>query len=72
MKNENFVTISKEDIGLPPGGESSFWYEKHFHYLKNDLDGEDIAVNFNCFNNIYVYNFQSRQFRQYANPNTKL
>lgn len=72
MKNENYISLTVEENGLPPGGESSFWYEKHFHYLKNDLDGEDIAVNFNCFNNIYVYNFKNKLFRQYANPNTKL
>ena len=71
-KMENHVNVYKEEEGLPPGGESSFWYEKHFHYLKNDLDKEDIAVNFNCFNNIYVYNFKTKTFRQFANPNTKL
>ena len=39
-KMENHVNVYKEEEGLPPGGESSFWYEKHFHYLKNDLDKE--------------------------------
>ena len=72
LQKENFVNVKKEEKGLPQGGESSFWYEKHFHYMKNDLDGEEIAINFNCFNNLYVYNFKNKSFRQFANTTTKI
>ena len=72
LQKENFVNVKKEEKGLPQGGESSFWYEKHFHYMKNDLDGEEIAINFNCFNNLYVYNFKNKTFRQFANTTTKI
>jgi hypothetical protein len=72
LQKENFVNVKKEEKGLPQGGESSFWYEKHFHYMKNDLDGEEIAINFNCFNNLYVYNFKNKTFRQFANTTTKV
>ena len=38
----------------------------------NDLDKEEIAVNFNCFNNVYVYSFKNKTFKQYANSTTKV
>ena len=72
VNKENFVILTKEDEGLPPGGESSFWYEKNFHYMINDLDKDEIAVNFNCFNNFYFYSFKNKTFKQYANSTTKV
>ncbi len=41
------------------------------NFILNNLDGEDINVNFNCFNNIYVYTFKTSEFRQYANSTSK-
>ena len=71
MTKDNSIFVNKDIKGLPTGGESSFWYEKHFHIMNNDLDGETIAVNFNCFNNIYVYTFRTSEFKQYANSTSK-
>ena len=72
VNKENYVILTKEEEGLPAGGESSFWYEKCFHYMINDLDKDEIAVNFNCFNNVYVYSFKNKTFKQYANSTTKV
>ena len=71
MQKENSIFVNKDIKGLPTGGESSFWYEKQFHVMNNDLDGEMIAVNFNCFNNIYVYTYRTNEFKQYANSTSK-
>ena len=71
MTKDNSIFVNKDIKGLPTGGESSFWYEKHFHVMSNELDGETIAVNFNCFNNIYVYTFRTSEFKQYANSTSK-
>ena len=71
MQKENSIFVNKDIKGLPTGGESSFWYEKEFHIMNNDLDGELIAVNFNCFNNVYVYTFRTCEFKQYANSTSK-
>ena len=71
MQKENSIFVNKDIKGLPTGGESSFWYEKQFHVMSNDLDGEMIAVNFNCFNNIYVYTYRTNEFKQYANSTSK-
>ena len=71
MEMEDSIFVNKDIKGLPTGGESSFWYEKQFHIMSNDLDGEEIAVNFNCFNNIYVYTYRTSEFKQYANSTAK-
>ena len=71
MQMEDSIFVNKDIKGLPTGGESSFWYEKQFHIMSNDLDGEEIAVNFNCFNNIYVYTYRTSEFKQYANSTAK-
>ena len=71
FKNDNYIYVNKDIKGLPTGGESSFWYEKEFHLMNNEMDNELIVVNFNCFNNIFVYNFNTCEFKQYANQSTK-
>jgi len=61
------VIVNKEIKGLPIEGETSFWYEKNFHLMNNDFQNEPIAVNFNCFNNIYVYSLIRSEFKLYTN-----
>ena len=55
---------------MPIGDESSFWYEKEFHVMNNETKDGLIAVNFNCFNNIFVYDFRSCEFKLYVNQMT--
>ena len=66
-KPEGKVEVFKEPIGMPVDGESSFWYEKEFHILENKDLNEIIAVNYNCFNNIYVYSFSTSEFKLFTN-----
>ena len=70
--DDNYVKIEKLTFGLPPGLECSFWYEKNFINTNNDFDKEQVAVNYNCFNNIYVYSFKNKTFKQYPNTMNKL
>lgn len=67
LLKEPAVYVNKDIKGLPTDGESSFWYEKNFHLMHNDYENEAIAVNFNCFNNIYVYSFRKSEFKLYTN-----
>ena len=69
-KPDGNVEINKEINGLPTEGESSFWYEKEFHILENLALKEKIAVNYNCFNNIYVFNFSTSEFKLYTSKLT--
>ena len=71
MLKEPALYVNKDIKGLPTDGESSFWYEKNFHTMRNDFENEPIAVNFNCFNNIYVYNFRNCEFKLYTNSTTQ-
>lgn len=64
------VNVSKDVKGLPTDGESSFWYEKTFHIIKNELDNESLAVNFNSFNNLYAYSFDKCEFKLFINEFT--
>lgn len=64
---EPSIFVNKDIKGLPTDGESSFWYEKNFHLMQNDFENEPIAVNFNCFNNIYVYSLLKNEFKLYTN-----
>lgn len=68
----NEVKIEKFSVGLPPGMECSFWYEKSFINAYNEYDKEEVSVNFNCFNNIYVYSFKNKNFKQFQNTISKL
>jgi serine/threonine protein kinase len=67
MTREPAIFVNKDIKGLPTDGESSFWYEKNFHLMYNDFENEPIAVNFNCFNNIYVYSLRKNEFKLYTN-----
>ena len=67
LKKDGSVIVSKDIKGLPKDGETSFWYEKSFHIMENESEKLPIAVNFNCFNNIYVYTFSKNQFKLYTN-----
>ena len=69
-KEEQCVFVHKNIKGLPIGDESSFWYEKEFHVMNNETKDGLIAVNFNCFNNIFVYDFRSCEFKLYVNQMT--
>mgnify|MGYP002624284658 CR=1 FL=1 len=70
-KEEQCVFVHKNIKGLPIGEESSFWYEKEFHVMNNETKDGLIAVNFNCFNNIFVYDFRSCEFKLYTNQLTR-
>ena len=70
-KEEKYVFVHKNIKGLPIGDESSFWYEKEFHVMNNETKDGLIAVNFNCFNNIFVYDFRSCEFKLYVNQMTR-
>ena len=70
-KEEQCVFVHKNIKGLPIGDESSFWYEKEFHVMNNETKDGLIAVNFNCFNNIFVYDFRSCEFKLYVNQMTR-
>lgn len=67
MKKDASVYVNKDIKGLPTDGECSFWYEKTFHLMFNEKENETTAVNFNCFNNIYVYSLKKNEFRMYTN-----
>ena len=71
FKDEPTAYVHKNIKGLPMGEESSFWYEKQFHIMSNETNDGLIAVNFNCFNNIFVYDFRSCEFKLYTNQMTK-
>ncbi len=60
------VVVNKE-INSCMKEQSSFWYDKQFHIICNENDDDTIAVNFNCFNNIYAYSFKRNEMRLYQN-----
>lgn len=64
---DDIIYVTKDIKGLPTDGESSFWYEKSFHLIKNEIDNEILAVNFNSFNNLYAYSFNKQEFKLFIN-----
>lgn len=70
LQDDNIIYVSKDIKGLPTDGESSFWYEKTFHLITNELDNEELAVNFNSFNNLYAFSFSNYEFKLFINEFT--
>ncbi len=67
LNEDDILYISRDIKGLPTDGESSFWYEKTFHIIKNELDNEVLAVNFNSFNNLYAFSYNKYEFKLFVN-----
>jgi hypothetical protein len=65
-KKSGNVNVKKE-VNASLRDESSFWYDKQFHIIPNENEDETIAVNFNCFNNIYAYCYKKNEIRLYIN-----
>jgi len=64
---EKDISISKDINFLKNDVESSFWYEKTFHLINNEIDDEVLAVNFNSFNYLYAYSYKKNEIKLFVN-----
>lgn len=64
---ERDISISKDVRFLKNDVESSFWYEKTFHLINNEIDDEILAVNFNSFNYLYAYSYKKNEIKLFVN-----
>ena len=62
------INVDKDRQCLPVVGDRNFWFEKDFKIMTIG-EKEKIAVNFNCFNQIYVFYYSRDTFKVFKSLN---